>query len=361
MLAGAAVLVAASIGAVVGTSAGKRGTPAAPAQPANTVAVVRGTLSATVSLQGTLTRRARPDGSPYAVINQARGTYTELPDDGAERHCGDVLYRVDDDPVLLLCGPVPAYRDVRRDDVGEDVRQLNQNLHALGYVGGLGLGLDPGDDVFTWTTEGALEALQHDKGFEVTGALALDEAVYLPESVRVAKVTGDLGGPAQPGARVLEATSDTPEVQVDLAPSQQGAVKQGDPARVTLPGNRSLTGTVVRFGRVARVSAGPDGRTGSPTIPAYIALDEPDSARDLDQAPVEVEIGTAGVERALSVPVTAIVGRSGGGFAVEVVRTKGARQLIAVDLGLFDSTAGRVQVLGEGALREGDHVIVPSS
>ncbi len=66
-------------------------------------------LAAMVSLHGTLTHRARPDGSPYLVINRARGTYTALPDDGDRVDCGDALYRVDDRPVLLLCGATPAY------------------------------------------------------------------------------------------------------------------------------------------------------------------------------------------------------------------------------------------------------------
>ena len=64
------------------------------------------------------------------------------------------------------------------------------------------------------------------------------------------------------------------------------------------------------------------------------------------------------MESALSVPVTALVGRSGGGFAVEVVRDGGRRELVAVKLGLFDGTDGRVQV--EGDLAEGDDVVVPS-
>jgi hypothetical protein len=71
-----------------------------------------------------------------------------------------------------------------------------------------------------------------------------------------------------------------------------------------------------------------------------------------------VEIATEGVESALSVPVTALVGTSGGGFAVEVVRTGGRRGLVAVRPGLFDAAAGRVEV--EGDLREGDAVVVPS-
>ena len=72
-----------------------------------------------------------------------------------------------------------------------------------------------------------------------------------------------------------------------------------------------------------------------------------------------MEITTRGVENALSVPVTAIVGKSGGGFAVEVVRADGRRELVAVQLGLFDTAGGRVQV--EGDLRQGDRVVVPSS
>ena len=77
------------------------------------------------------------------------------------------------------------------------------------------------------------------------------------------------------------------------------------------------------------------------------------------QAPVQVEITTKGVKSALSVPVTAIVGKSGGGFAVEVVRDGGQGELVAVELGLFDTAAGRVEV--DGDLDEGDQVVVPSS
>jgi hypothetical protein len=104
--------------------------------------------------------------------------------------------------------------------------------------------------------------------------------------------------------------------------------------------------------------AGPNGEPGDPIIPVSIGLDDPATARGLEEVAVQVDIRTTGVEDALSVPVTAIVGRSGGGFAVEVVRAGGRRDLVAVVLGLFDTTAGRVQV--EGELRVGDDVVVPS-
>jgi peptidoglycan hydrolase-like protein with peptidoglycan-binding domain len=359
VLAGAAVLVAVTAtGGVVVMSSAKQATPAAQEPPANTMKVEKGKLSAMVSLDGTLTYRARSDGSPYSAINHARGIYTKLPDDGDKVDCGDVFYRVDDDPVLLLCGTVPAYRDLHTGDVGEDVRQLNGNLHQLGYDAAAGVDIDPDDNHFTSNTEKALEVLRHDKGFDMTGELDIDDAVFLPESVRIAKVTGELGGSAQPGAQVLYATSDTLVVQVDLEASQQGEVKTGDPAQITLPGNKSVTGKVDRLGRVAQVSAGQNKNARDATIPAYISLDDPEKARGLDKAPVQVEITTKGVESALSVPVTALVGKSGGGFAVEVVRAGGRRELVAVKLGLFDTASGRVEV--EGDLREGDQVVVPS-
>jgi len=331
-LAAAAVLVAAT-GAVFVMAGAEHPTAAARAPAADTVEVERGELSAMVSAAGTLTHRARSDGSPYLVINQARGVYTSLPDSADKVRCGGVLYRVDDRPVVLLCGSVPAYRALHVGLKGRDVRQLNRNLHVRGAA-------------FTTKTERALEVLQRKQGMRATGRLAIADAVFLPQAVRIAKVTGDVGGSARPGARVLSATSDTLQVQVNLDPSQHGEVKKGDRAQITLPGNTPLTGTVAGFGRAAR------------TIPTFISLDDPARAGGLDQAPVDVDITTEGVDDALSVPVTALVGRSGGGFAVEVVRPAGRRELVAVKLGLFDTGGGRVQV--EGDLRAGDAVVVPS-
>jgi hypothetical protein len=346
VLTGAAVLVAvAATGGVVVLSGGEQATATAQAASASTAPVQKGKLSAAVSQDGTLTYRARPDGSPFSVINHARGTYTELPEVGDKVACGGVLYRVDDRPVLLLCGTVPAYRALHVGDAGQDVSELNRNLHVRG-------------DAFTTKTEKALEALQRRRGVHVTGALVLGDAVFLPEAVRIAKVTGQLGGSAGPGAQALNATSDTLHVEVNLDPSDQGQVKRGDRAQITLPGNTTVTGKVDGFGRVAEAPSGQGSSAADATIPTYISLEDPGKARGLDKAPVGVVITTAGVASALSVPVTALVGKSGGGFAVEVVRAGTRRDLVAVRVGLFDTADGRVQV--EGDLRAGDRVAVPS-
>jgi hypothetical protein len=358
VLAGAAILVAVSATAgVVAMSGAERATAAAQGPPANTATVERGRLSDMVSQYGTLTYRARSDGSPYSVIDRARGIYTKLPGGGDSVGCGDVLYRVNDHPVLLLCGSTPMYRSLSQGARGADVTELNANLVHLGYATRGQLG--PSSNSFSSETASALEKLQSKLGEDRTGSLNLGQAVFLPESVRIAEVTGELGGSAQPGSKVLSATSDTLEVQLSLDPSQQGEVKSGDLAQITLPGNKSVRGRVDRLGRVAQVPAGQNSTVRAATIPAYLSLDHPQQARGLDRAPVQVEITTRGVENALNVPVTAIVGKSGGGFAVEIVRADGRRELVAVKLGLFDTAGGRVQV--EGDLRAGDRVVVPSS
>jgi hypothetical protein len=148
------------------------------------------------------------------VINRARGTYTKLPNGGDKVDCGGVLYRVDDKPVLLLCGSTPAYRSLSEGDRGPDVTELNANLVNLGYA--TRARLDPSSDHFSSETTSALEKLQSKLGEDQSGSLKLGQVVFLPESVRIAKVTGELGGSAQPGAQVLDATSGTLEVQLAL-------------------------------------------------------------------------------------------------------------------------------------------------
>src|SRR5262249_60355514 len=171
--------------------------------------------------------------------NRARGTYTELPADGDRADCGDVLYRVDDKPVLLLCGSTPAYRSLSEGDRGPDVSELNANLVHLGYA--TRAQLDPSSAYFSSETASALEKLQSKLGEDQTGSLDLGQAVFLPEPVRIASVSGELGGSAQPGAPVPQAHSDTLRGQVALDPSQQGERKKGEPGKFSLPGYWSVS------------------------------------------------------------------------------------------------------------------------
>ena len=73
---------------------------------------------------------------------------------------------------------------------------------------------------------------------------------------------------------------------------------------------------------------------------------------------MEVAITDRTVHNVLAVPVSALLARSGGGYAVEVVAGDGTHRLVPVRLGLFDDAAGLVQVSGPG-LAAGQRVVVP--
>jgi hypothetical protein len=278
---------------------------------------------------------------------------------------------------VLLYGSTPAYRTLSARTTGGDVAELNADLVALGYA--TPARLSPTSASFGRATTTALEKLQAALGVTQNGTLTLGQAVFEPTAVRVTTLSAQLGGSTQPGQTVMQGSSTTRQVTILLDASQQTDMAVGDKVTITLPNNQITPGVVSSVGTVATCpsssgssgsssnsaapgsdtcSSGSSGSSTTPTITVYVMLSDPAATGTWDQAPVQVTTTTASVSRALSVPVTAIVGTSGGGFAVEVVRAGGRRGLVAVKLGLFDTAGGRVQV--EGDLHEGDRVVVPS-
>ena len=127
------------------------------------------------------------------------------------------------------------------------------------------------------------------------------------------------------------------------------------------PVGRTTPGTVTSVGRVATVhSSNSGGSDSGPTVPVRIRPTRPRATGSLDQALVEVSITDRTVHNVLAVPVTALLARSGGGYAVEVVAGDGTHSLVRVRPGLFDDAAGMVQVSGSG-LRAGQRVVVPGN
>src|SRR6202030_1357107 len=122
---------------------------------------------------GTLTYSAQSDDSPYSVINHGRGTYTKLPGLGHVISQGQVLYRVNDRPVLLLYGSTPAYRTLSAGARGADVAELNADLVALGYA--TSAQLSPKSASFGPPTTAALQKLQASVGVTQNGTLTFGQ------------------------------------------------------------------------------------------------------------------------------------------------------------------------------------------
>ena len=363
--AGAAVLVVVAVVAVVaiGAFGGSGGTQGEADADAPALArVEQGRLASRVSDTGTLGYAAQPDGTPYSVVNQASGAYTKLPTAGDEIGCGESLYRVDIDPVPLLCGRTPLYRSLNEGVSGPDVRELNRNLVDLGYA--KRSDIKGTQNEFGSPTADALAELQDDLGLEESGSLEPGDAVFLPGPLRITRVSATLGTMSPPNSPVAQATSTRRRVQVDLDPTEAGTVAVGDRARVVLPDNSTTAGKVTRIGTVAGGGSGSapgkESESTSSTISVYVKLEHDNDAGAIDAAPVQVEITTDRVEDALSVPVTALLARAGGGYAVESVGDDGQRELVSVELGAFDHANGLVQVTGSG-LAAGDQVVVPAT
>jgi hypothetical protein len=320
--------------------------------PTSLQAVTRGTLTSQTQVTGTLGYAAQPNGSPFEVVGRMSGTYTWLPGTGEVIRCGRVLYRVTNNPVVLLCGSTPVYRSVSEGDSGPDVRELNANLVALGYASRASL--DPASHYFSAATAGALERLQATLGVDETGSLGEGQAVLLPGPLRITQVLATLGTDAGPGAPLAQATSTRRQVAVDLDVNEQSSVKPGDRVTITLPNNETTAGIVTSVGAVASDSGQ------STTIPVDIELLDPRIAGSLDHATVQVQITTGTAHDALIVPVKALLALAGGGYAVETIDPAGVHHLVPVTTGpLFDDADGLVQVTG--ALTPGERLVVPAT
>jgi multidrug efflux pump subunit AcrA (membrane-fusion protein) len=263
---------------------------------------------------------------------------------------GDPLYDLDDAPAAwLMYGSLPAWRDLNSwMSDGDDVRQLERNLRALGY--------DPDhemtiDDDWTSATTAAVERFQDDRDMTEDGTLAKGEIVFRPGATRIGKVHATVGQPVAPGAQIAQLTATSREITVDLDATRQGLVHAGDGVTVDLPNGRSARG---RIADVAKVADEPVSEEAEPTIAVTITLrGRVSHGTGLDQAPVEVGFARERSKNVLAVPVTALLARSGGGFAVEVV-SSGTRRLVPVEIGTY--AEDYVEVAGEG-LRAGMRVV----
>lgn len=291
------------------------------------------------------------DDAAQVAADRADGVLTWLPAEGRTLRAGDVAYRVDEEPVVLLTGRIPLYRDLSYGvDDGADVRQLERTLERLGY--------DPGtvNKEFTSYTADAVEELQEDHGLEETGVVTATEFLVLPEPIRVGAAQAELGVTLFPGTPtpLYDTTSTRRVVTVDLDPSDESLVAVGRRATVTLPDGSTLQAEVSEVGTVAEAAeAESEEASADATLPVTLTLGDEEAAGDLSAAPVTVDVTRDRRKDVLAVPVTALVALAEGGFAV---RREGG-DLVAVETGLYSD--GYVEIT-EG-LAEGDRVEVPTT
>ena len=95
---------------------------------------------------------------------------TSAPERGAELTEGSVAIEIAGQPVFVLVGPVPVYRDLRPQDRGPDVEQLEAALVRIGYFGG-----DP-DQLWDEATGAAVSAWYEQAGYRANGPSDTEQA-----------------------------------------------------------------------------------------------------------------------------------------------------------------------------------------
>jgi hypothetical protein len=205
LLAGLALLAGIAVLAIVVTSSGSPAKPTGQGgktgSGAGVATVKRSDLVLTDTQPGTLSYT-----DPQTVYERLGGTITWLPRVGQQIRPGGTLFKVDGEPVILMNGATPAYRDLTpADRDGGDIGELNRNLVALGFDAG-GITVDD-----TWqaaTTEG-VDLLQESLRETPTGGLSLGRVVFLPGDQLVSTVEGTLGN-ANGASSSASTTADPP-------------------------------------------------------------------------------------------------------------------------------------------------------
>lgn len=261
-------------------------------------------------------------GSTAALVERqpsGSSTLTSVLAAGAAVDRGTAVYSVDAEPVVALLGTVPAWRTLQDGvSAGADVRQLEENLTALGHGDGLTV-----DEEFTSATAAAVEEWEAAIGrSDPDGSIELGEVVFVPEPGLVVQETAAVGNAVRAGAPVLTVGSlsqvITAEVDVDAA----GSWAAGSPVVARWQDGRESAGAVSAVGRDVVEDK----------IQVTIALTTPEPTRSGGSLATVVLRGDSR-EGALAAPVAALVDGPDGRPAVRVVDDQKER-VVAVGTGI---------------------------
>jgi multidrug efflux system membrane fusion protein len=315
----------------------------AQALPVNTAKVTQQSLKDTETEDGEL-----GFGTTSTAVSRSAGTITSLPNSGQELHRGNTVYSVDNKPTTLLYGALPSYRRLANGSEGADVRQLEQNLHALGYTG------FTVDDDYTSSTAEAVEEWQEDLGLDETGVVELGAVLYAPARIRIHSVQAQDGAPLGPNQPVLTYTGTTKAVTVQLDAADQRLAKVKAKVTCTLPDGKTVSGVIEKVSTVIIPATDP-AKDPETKIEIVVAIDNQKAVAAWALAAVDVTLTASERKNVLTVPVAALVALREGGFGVEV--TDGtSSHYVPVKTGLFAN--GQVEISGAG-IKAGTTVGVP--
>jgi peptidoglycan hydrolase-like protein with peptidoglycan-binding domain len=304
----------------------------------NFATVKRSDLVAVRSMDGEV---ASQDGP--SILGRLNGTITAMAPEGAKVERGQTLYEVDGQPVVLMYGSIPAWRDIGGAITGLDVKQLEENLEALGYEAGTI------DETFTTSTQSAVNSWLDSLDLTEDGVVHLGRVVFAPGALTVAEHKVDVGATSQPGAELMTTVSSQKVVKATLEDSDD--LTSGDEVSIDVHKGSKVPGKVTSVDE----SDPTDGQGGGATVATVVPNDVDALANIEDGSDVDVELITDERRDVLVVPVTALLARQNGGYAVQVQRSDGTTDLVTVRPGLYADDL--VEITGD--VKDGDRVVVP--
>jgi hypothetical protein len=318
-----------------------------------------GTTPATTTTVAPGRSGAAPAAGASDAANAATttvGVITALPALGSTIDRNGSLVEINGLPAaVLMFGSRPMWRTLQ-DGVpdGPDVRELEENLSALGY-GGFTV-----DDSFTSSTGDAVAKWQASLGLSPTRIVQRDDVVFQPSAVRVSAWSAQPGDAAS-GA-VLSVTGTARIVNVDLAQSDAGLAVPGRTVTITPASGAPVQGTVFAAATQASASDSTGGNSGgggggataaAATTTTHVTIVVPPGTALADGS-ASVDFTTDMAAGVLAVPVKALLALAEGGYAVQKV-TGSSTELTKVTPGQFAD--GYVEI--KTGLVAGDKVVVP--
>ena len=136
-----------------------------------TVSIQKGDLAKKEEYNGTLRQTDKK------ILNSpTNGVVTFLPEEGSVVNFGEVLFIIDNKPVILLQGSTPFYRTLDlNSDPGVDIQQVEEALVYLGYADSTFVP----DEVFDEQTSKMLNTLYIDYGIDTKSEITPTEQVLI--------------------------------------------------------------------------------------------------------------------------------------------------------------------------------------
>ncbi|MFT4216529.1 MAG: biotin/lipoyl-binding protein [Micropruina sp.] len=210
------------------------------------VEAVSGEVSASVATVVTVTWP-----TSRAAVNQASGIVTGVNVRRGDRvEAGDALYRVDERPVIVAKGRVPAFRDLKAGMAGADVQQFTALLKAKGY-------LRATSGTMTPAVVAAATTWQRRLGVEATGVVRRGDVLFvrtLPVRVVLDPKAFRVGAEIGSGQASVDSLGAAPVFTATFGETQARQVAAGMTITVT-------SGSQAWTGRLGALTTGADNQS----------------------------------------------------------------------------------------------------